>query len=288
MDANDDKLAAIRRRIDGIDDKLLDLLMDRARAMDEVQAAKGGAAGILARPGREIAILRRLIARREGPLPADLVVRLWRDIVTSFTRLQGPFAIGVLDEPDSLIDIARRHYGLAAPLVEVANPSTLFGKLSDGAVQLILLPSPEDSPSSWWTRLAPGKAQVIARLPIDGSEAQPGAMVVGRQAFESSGEDRALVILEFAEAQSRPKIAKRFAAAGLEFLNVLAGDEDRHGARALCLCAGALAPGDPRLAALAGGDGNVRLAGGYALPLALAPGYTQHPSGSHRSKGARK
>lgn len=288
MDANDDKLAAIRRRIDGIDDKLLDLLMDRARAMDEVQAAKGGAAGILARPGREIAILRRLIARREGPLPADLVVRLWRDIVTSFTRLQGPFAIGVLEKPDSLVDIARRHYGLAAPLIEVANPSTLFGKLSDGAVQLVLLPSPEDSPTSWWTRLAPGRAQIIARLPIDGTEAQPGAMVVGRQAFEPSGEDRALVILEFAEAQSRPKIAKRFAEAGLEFLNVLAGDEDRQGARALCLCAGAIRPDDKRLAALAGDNGRAFLAGGYALPLALASGHTPRPASGQRNKGTRR
>ena len=281
MDANDDKLAAIRRRIDAIDDKLLDLLMDRARAMDEVQAAKGGSAGILARPGREISILRRLIARREGPLPADLIVRLWRDIVTSFTRLQGPFAIGMLDKPETLVDLARRHYGLAAPLIEVASPSTLFGKLSDGVVQLALLPSPEDSPVNWWTRLARGDMQIVARLPIDGTETQPGAMVVGRQAFEPSGDDRSLVILEFAEAQSRPKIARRFAAAGIEFLNVLATDDDRQGARALCLCAGALAANDKRLAVLAGDEGRAIMAGGYALPLALAPGY-------QKNKGTRR
>jgi hypothetical protein len=106
-------------------------------------------------------------------------------------------------------------------------------------------------------------------------------MVVGRQAFEPSGDDRSLVILEAAEAQSRPKIAKRFAAAGLEFLNVLAGDEDRQGARALCVCAGAIAPDDERLTALAGDDGRAVLAGGYALPLALAPGY-------QKTKGTRR
>jgi chorismate mutase len=281
MDANDEKLAAIRRRIDGIDDKLLDLLMDRARAMDEVQAAKGGGAGILARPGREISILRRLLARREGKLPADLVVRLWRDVMTSFTRLQGPFTIGVLDKPAALADLARGHYGLAVPTVEAANPSTLFAKLSDGAVQLALLPSPEDSPVAWWPRLARGDMQIVARLPVDGTETQPGAMVVGPQEFEPSGADRALVILEFAEAQSRPKIAKRFASAGIEFLNVLAVDEDRQGICALCLCAGALAPGDKRLAVLASGDGRAVLAGGYALPLALAP--VHNP----KAKGAR-
>ncbi|MCM0019271.1 MAG: chorismate mutase [Tagaea sp.] len=287
MDANDDKLAAIRRRIDAIDDKLLDLLMDRARAMAEVQAAKGGAAGVLARPGREIAILRRLIARREGALPADLVVRIWRDTMTSFTRLQGPFAIGTLDKP-ALIDLARRHYGLAVPLVEVGTPGTLFAKLVDGAVQLALFPSPEDSAQAWWTRLTPGDAQVLARLPVDGTEMQPGAMVVGRQAFEPSGEDRSLVILESAEAQSRPKIAKRFATARLEFMRVLAETEDGQGVHTLCLCGGALAPGDPRLAELAGRDGRARLAGGYALPLALAPGATQHQASGSRSKGTRK
>lgn len=288
MDANDDKLAAIRRRIDAIDDKLLDLLMDRARAMADVQAAKGGAAGVLARPGREIAVLRRLLARREDPLPADLVVRLWRDVMTSFTRLQGPFAIGHLEEPTVLADLARRHYGLAAPLVSVANPSTLFAKLGDGRVQLALFPSPEDSPTAWWRHLAPDQAQIVARLPVDGTESQPGALVVGRQAFEPSGEDRALVILEFAEAQSRPKIARRFAAAGLDFLHVLAEGEDRQGASALCLCAGALSPTDPRLAALAAEGGQARLAGGYALPLGLATGYTRGASGDARGKGARK
>jgi chorismate mutase / prephenate dehydratase len=253
--------------------------------MAEVQAAKGGSTGVLARPGREIAILRRLIARREGALPADLVVRIWRDTMTSFTRLQGPFAIGVLDK---LVDFARRHYGLAAPLVEVANPSTLFGKLSDGVVQLALFPSPEDSAQAWWTRLAPGDAQILARLPVDGTETQPGAMVVGRQAFEPSGNDRSLVILESTEAQSRPKIAKRFAGARLEFMRVLAEDEDRQGVHTLCLVATALAPNDPRLAELAGSDGRARLAGGYALPLALTPGYTQHPASGPRSKGTRK
>jgi chorismate mutase / prephenate dehydratase len=287
MDAQDDKLAAIRRRIDAIDDKLLDLLMDRARAMAEVQAAKGGAAGVLARPGREIAILRRLIARRNGALPADLVVRIWRDTMTSFTRLQGPFAIGTLDKP-AMIDLARQHYGLAAPLVEVGTPGTLFAKLVDGAVHLALFPSPEDSAQAWWLRLTPGDAQILARLPIDGTETQPGAMVVGRQAFEPSGDDRSLVILESAEAQSRPKIAKRFAAARLEFMRVLAETEDGQGVHTLCLCGGAIAPDDPRLAELAGRDGRARLAGGYALPLALTPGYTQHPTSGPKSKGTRR
>jgi chorismate mutase / prephenate dehydratase len=285
MDANDDKLAAIRRRIDAIDDKLLDLLMDRARAMADVQAAKGGAAGVLARPGREIAILRRLIARREGALPADLVVRIWRDTMTSFTRLQGPFAIGTLDK---LVDLARRHYGLAAPLVEVGTPGTLFAKLVDGAVQLALFPSPEDSAQAWWLRLAPGDAQILARLPVDGTETQPGAMVVGRQAFAPSGDDRSLVILESTEAQSRPKIAKRFAGARLEFMRVLAEIEDGQGVHTLCLCGGAIAPDDPRLTDLAGRDGRARLAGGYALPLALTQGHTQHPASGAKNKGTRR
>jgi chorismate mutase-like protein len=286
MEGSDDKLTAIRRQLDAIDDKLLDLLAERARKMAEVQAAKGGSNGILCRPGREIQILRRLTARRDGPLPADLVVRIWRDVMTSFTRLQGPFAIGALEEPDWLLELARRHFGLAAPVTRVGGDSRLFSLLADGAVQLAVFPSPEDAATPWWTRLGRGGTQIIARLPVDGTETQPGGLVVGKQAFDPSGDDRHLLIVEFDEAVSRPRIAKRFADAGIALERILAETSDKTGQSILAVCAAAIAANDPRLTALAGKDARVRVAGGYALPLALAPAAGNTPRA--RNKGIRR
>jgi chorismate mutase / prephenate dehydratase len=286
MEGSDDKLTAIRRQLDAIDDKLLDLLAERARKMAEVQAAKGGSGGVLCRPGREIQILRRLTARRDGPLPADLVVRIWRDVMTSFTRLQGPFAIGALEEPDWLLELARRHFGLAAPVTRVGGDSRLFSLLADGAVQLAVFPSPEDAATPWWTRLGRGGTQIIARMPVDGTETQPGGLVVGKQAFDPSGDDRHLLIVEFDEAVSRPRIAKRFADAGIALERILAETSDKTGQSILAVCAAAIAANDPRLTALAGKDARVRVAGGYALPLALAPAAGNTPRA--RNKGIRR
>lgn len=286
MEGSDDKLTAIRRQLDAIDDKLLDLLAERAHKMAEVQAAKGGSGGVLCRPGREIQILRRLTARRDGPLPADLVVRIWRDVMTSFTRLQGPFAIGALEEPDWLLELARRHFGLAAPVTRVGGDSRLFSLLADGAVQLAVFPSPEDAATPWWTRLGRGGTQIIARLPVDGTETQPGGLVVGKQAFDPSGDDRHLLIVEFDEAVSRPRIAKRFADAGIALERILAETSDKTGQSILAVCAAAITANDPRLTALAGKDARVRVAGGYALPLALAPAAGNTPRA--RNKGIRR
>jgi len=275
-------LADLRRRLDAIDDRLLDLLMDRARVMDEVRAAKAADAGDsvqLARPGRELSILRRLVARIQGPLPAGLVVRLWRDIMTSFTRLQGPFAVVVLEpapsergsQPASLMGFARRHYGQATPLLSASSPAQLFARLDDRRAQLGLLPSPEDTPDlNWWRNLAPTGLQVLARLPIDGRETQPGAFVIGRQAFEESGDDRGLLAVAPDIEASRAKIVRILTDAGFKPVGIIA--ETLVGGRPLFLVVNEtyVAPGDARLASV--GDKGLRtaVAGGYGVPLGLA------------------
>ncbi len=286
MNGSEDKLTAIRRQLDAIDDKLLDLLAERARKMAEVQAAKGGSGGVLCRPGREMQILRRLTKRIGGPLPADLVVRIWRDVMTSFTRLQGPFAVGALNEPEWLGDLAQRHFGLGDAVRRVDGASRLFSMLADGAVNIAVFPSPEDADTPWWTRIGRDGTQVIARIPVDGTETQPGGLVVGKQAFDPSGDDRYLLVVEFDEAVSRPRIAKRFADSGIALERILAVTSDKTGQCVLAVCAAAIAASDPRLAALAGKDARARVAGGYALPLALASAAGNTPRA--RNKGIRR
>jgi len=268
-------LADLRRRLDSIDDRMLDLLAERARAMDDVRAAKaaeGGADPKLVRPGRELTILRRLIGRIKGPLPADLVVRLWRDIMTSFTRLQGPLSVAVLknDSEPSVMALARQHYGQSMPLMAASSPAQVFARLDDGRAQLALLPAPEDAPElDWWRNLDPTGLQVIARLPIDGTETQPGALVVGRQAFEESGIDRGLLVVVAETETSRAKLGRAFAQAGIGLAGIIA-ETARGGRQSFLVVSEAyVGPGDARLAALAAAGLMTKVAGGYAIPLGL-------------------
>lgn len=286
-------LAEMRRRIDAVDDRLLDLLADRARLMDEVRAAKsaeGGGDPRLARPGREQEILRRLVARIKGPLPADLVVRLWRDIMASLTRLQGPFAIAILktESDPSIMALARQHYGQSTPLLPAGSPAQVFARLDDGRAQLALLPAPEDAPQlDWWRNLDPEGLQVLARLPVDATERAPGALVVGRQPFDESGDDRGLLVVSASGETSRASLAKAFAKAGIALSGVIAESERADRRNFLAVSETFVVPGDPRLAALGDAGIATKVAGGYALPLGLA-GDRQPRRPAQSSRGANR
>lgn len=286
-------LADLRRRIDAVDDRLLDMLGERARLMDEVRAAKaaeGDSEPRLARPGREQAILRRLTARTKDPLPPDLVVRLWRDIMASLTRLQGPFAIAVLktESDPSVMALARQHFGQSTPLLPAGSPAQVFARLDDGRAQLALLPTPEDAPQhDWWRNLDPAGLQVLARLPVDATEREPGALVVARQPFDESGSDRGLLIVSASADASRASLSRAFAKAEIALSGVISESERGERRSFLAVCESFIAPDDPRLGALAEAGFAARVAGGYALPLGLA-GNKPARRAAPNSKGATR
>src|SRR3546814_11000602 len=65
--------------------------MRRTELARQVGRAKGQCA-VFMRPGREARVLPRLVARHTGPFPKPVVTRLWREIISVFTSLQGPFS----------------------------------------------------------------------------------------------------------------------------------------------------------------------------------------------------
>jgi len=109
------ELSDLRREIDAIDDALHDLLMRRVTLTGRVAASKPSD-GVALRPAREAEILRRLVGRHEGRFPKAVVARIWREIISANTALQGPFAIAVVasraadaEIDDALVGVARAH-----------------------------------------------------------------------------------------------------------------------------------------------------------------------------------
>ena len=107
-------LDSLRREIDVIDDQMHDLLMGRASIVERIGAIKvKDAQRVYIRPDREAAIVRRLVERHQGRIPASVVVRIWREMVAATSRLQGPFSVAVHAPGDAVLywDLARDHYG---------------------------------------------------------------------------------------------------------------------------------------------------------------------------------
>src|SRR3569623_128146 len=109
----EDKLKAIRERIDALDEQIQALISARARCAQEVAALKsGGDAVIFYRPEREAEVLRMVIARNQGPRGAEEMARLFREIMSACLALEQPLRIGYLGPEGTFTQAAAlKHFG---------------------------------------------------------------------------------------------------------------------------------------------------------------------------------
>lgn len=277
------ELLALRGELDGLDDALHDLVMRRAAVVDQVGrlTAKGPVA---LRPGREAAIIRRLVARHAGPFPVGRLVHLWRELITGMTAIQGPFVLAVCapDSASGFIAAAREHFGAMTPLRIHRTPAQAIGAVSAGTVSAAVLPVPaEDEPPSaaWWTALLhkdDPRIHIVARLPFwaprpEGTRELP-AFVVSVAPPDPSGSDRSLLGLEVGMEQSRARLSQILGEAGFEAgATVLRRDPGAGAARVLVDVAGFVTETDPRLASLAAILRPPIVLGAYAVPIGATP-----------------
>ncbi len=172
----EEDLAALRDEIDRIDDGIHDLIMRRAAIVEQIRAAKtagtqGGnrQPGLFMRPGREADVLRRLLARHRGTLPAFVVARIWRELISAFCSMQTPFRVAVHAPTKSVgyWDMARNHYGSGVAMSLHTSAQRVLQMVSDGGA-IGILTYPQDGESEpWWPAIAlGGSLKVIARLPF--------------------------------------------------------------------------------------------------------------------------
>lgn len=89
-------LSRLRKKIDIIDAKLVELLNDRAKVSLEVgQAKKAANSGIYA-PDRERQVLNRIMALNKGPMSAGAFEAVYREIMSSSISLEKPLRIAYL------------------------------------------------------------------------------------------------------------------------------------------------------------------------------------------------
>ncbi len=88
------ELRQLRERIDTLDDQVLSLLNERARLAQAIGHLKND--GPIYRPEREAQVVRRLTAANGGPLPAEFVERLFREIMSACRTLEQPLTIAYL------------------------------------------------------------------------------------------------------------------------------------------------------------------------------------------------
>ncbi len=283
------ELARLRAELDALDDALHDTLARRAAVVTQISAstAKGP---LKLRMGRQAEILRRLLARHDGPYPRAAVVRVWLELLSGTIAMQGPFsvAVGQAQGDAALSATAREQFGALVRLRAWGSVGQAIGEVRAGTASVAVVPLPhegEPQAAAWWTGLlhrnGPGasghRLQVIARLPLwlerpEGAPAEQ-ALVVAAAPPDPSGADCTLLGLELAPEVSRARLRGALATAGLSTGRVLLRrDSGDPVARALVEVEGFVAQSDSRLSAPALlGLGDVRhgpvMLGAYARPF---------------------
>jgi chorismate mutase/prephenate dehydratase len=273
-------LELLRRRIDEIDDRLQNLLIERAEIVASVGAHKRGQGAAPAyQPGREAEIIRRLVHRGKGAFPAATLVRMWRELLAATVRMQSAFTVAVYAPPQmpGYWDLVRDHFGSHTPMIPCRSTSHVIGAVTEGQAAVGVLPMPSDDDSDpWWRHLLStddNAPHVIARLPFGArgnARSDVDALAIGRGVEQPTGQDRTLLATENAPDISRARIVSMLSDLGLS-CTFMTSSEHADGAHTLIEIDGFIASDDPRLDRFRARLGKalyrmLRL-GSYAVPL---------------------
>jgi len=136
-------LAALRERIDGIDRHIQELIGERAQFANQVGKAKGKLAAAVDyyRPEREAQVLRRVVDRNDGPLNDEVLVRLFREIMSACLAQQEPLKIGYLGpEGTHSQQAVYKHFGHSIHGLPLASIEEVFQEVEAGHADFGVVP----------------------------------------------------------------------------------------------------------------------------------------------------
>jgi chorismate mutase/prephenate dehydratase len=217
-------LTALRRRLDEIDDRLQDLLIERAEIVAMVAASKKDGKQPAFQRAREAEIIRRLVGRHHGAFPVATLIRMWREMLAAAVRLQSPFSVAVFAPADrpGYWDLARDHYGSQTSMAACSEIGEVITAVVEARASIGVLPMPETREADpWWARLLSTEEgpRVFARLPFGapGNARTKGAeaLAIGGSHPQESGFDRTLLTIECATEITRARVLRLLSARGL-------------------------------------------------------------------------
>jgi chorismate mutase / prephenate dehydratase len=135
------RIQELRKKIDELDDRLLDLLNERARIVIEIGNIKKNEKLDFHSPSREREILERLTTRNKGPFPQDTLKAVYREILSSSLSLERPLRIAYLGPRATFTHMAgMQQFGLAAQYVPVESIKDVFSEVERGRVDSGVVP----------------------------------------------------------------------------------------------------------------------------------------------------
>jgi chorismate mutase/prephenate dehydratase len=141
--SDNEKLKAIRERIDQLDLQLQTLIVERAEAAQEVARIKlsEDPNAEFYRPEREAEVLRQVKSRDTGPLEGEVVARLFREIMSVCLALEQPLNVAFLGPEGTFTQAAAlKHFGHAVQTHSMGSIPDIFREVEAGACHYGVVP----------------------------------------------------------------------------------------------------------------------------------------------------
>ena len=136
-------LSDVRAKIDHIDRSIQALIAERANFAHQVGKAKGKLAAAVDyyRPEREAQVLRMVVDRNEGPLSDEVLVHVYREIMSACLAQQEPLKIGYLGPEGTFSQQAvLKHFGRSALGLPMASIEEVFQEVEAGNADFGVVP----------------------------------------------------------------------------------------------------------------------------------------------------
>ena len=138
---SDEELEELRKKIDEVDRKLIDLVNDRARLVVDVGKIKRKSGSPIYAPHREQAVLKKVLELNKGPLAPKTVEALYRELMSGSFHLEQPLRIGYLGPIGSYSHLAAtRHFGSSVAYEDLRAVEGVFTEVVRGHCDYGLVP----------------------------------------------------------------------------------------------------------------------------------------------------
>jgi len=132
---------ALRQKIDQVDEKIVELLNQRATLAQKIGQTKNRASEKVYVPNREKEIFQRIATLNSGPLPTGAVRSIYREILSASRSLEGPLEVAYFGPEATFTHMAAREkFGSSTVFVPVATIADIFQEVSQGRVHYGVVP----------------------------------------------------------------------------------------------------------------------------------------------------
>lgn len=134
-------LEELRKKIDAIDEKLVELINQRAQVVVEVGKLKQAQESQIYVPHREKAVLDKIKELNKGPLPDKTMLAIWRELMSGSFFLERPLRIGYLGPQGSFShNAAILKFGQSVDYEAITDIRAIFEEVSKGHCDFGIVP----------------------------------------------------------------------------------------------------------------------------------------------------